>query len=270
MKPMRAAVIGVGVVASVALHVGVFAGVSRIQPKRVHAATVVAVVNQKRKPKPRSREEEEKKPDEPPKPPPQAKTTVPKQAPPKAAPPSPPPADAPPPVAAAPANAAPATGNYANLSGLSFGNGPGGIAVAPPAPVGGGGAAPTSSSPAPTRPVERSFGSNGSNGSKPAGAATGGDDGCTEAEVKAKASTQLNAPYSDDARSAGVGGKVHVKVTIDETGAVVDAKVTKGLGHGLDENAIATAKRWRFSPATRCGKAVASSKVISFVFELAE
>jgi protein TonB len=268
MKPMRAAIIGVGVAASVALHVGVFAGVSRIQPKRTHSATAVAVVNQKKKPKARSREEEEKKPDEPPKPPPEAKITVPKQAPAKAAPPPPPPADAPPPVAAAPANAAPATGNYASLGGLSFGNGPGGIAIAPPSPGGdGGAAAPPSSATPPTKPVEKSF---GSNGIKPAGPASGGDDGCTEAEVKAKETAQLNAPYSDDARAAGVGGKVHVKVTIDAAGAVVDAKVTKGLGHGLDENAIATAKRWRFSPATRCGKAVASSRVISFVFELAE
>jgi protein TonB len=261
---MRAAILGAGVAASVALHVAVFAGVSRIQPKRAHAATAVAVVNQKKKPKPK---EEEKKPDEPPKPPPEAKIIAPKQAPAKAAPP-PPPADAPPPVAAAPANAAPATGNYSNLSGLSFGNGPGGIAVAPPGPPGGGGgAAPTSSAIPPIKPVEKAF---GSNGSKPAAAAPGVDDGCTEAEVKAKETAQLNAPYSDDARSAGVGGKVHVKVTIDASGAVVDAKVTKGLGHGLYENAIATAKRWRFSPATRCGRAVASSKVISFVFELAE
>ncbi len=262
---MRAALVGVGVLGSVALHVAVFAGVSRIQPKRTHAATAVAVVNQKKKPKPKA---EEPKPDEPPKPPPEAKLSVPKPSPPKAAPPPPPPADAPTPVAAAAANAAPAQGNYANLSGLSFGNGPGGLAIAPPVPGGGGGAAaPPSSATPPARPVEKSF---GSNGSKPNVTAPGGDDGCTEAEVKARETAQLNAPYSDDARSAGVGGKVYVKVAIDAAGAVTDAKVTKGLGHGLDDNAIATAKRWRFTPATRCGKAVASTKVISFVFELAE
>jgi protein TonB len=261
---MRAVILSVGIAGSVALHVLVSVGVSRIQPKKVHGATAVAVVGQKKKPKPK---EDEKKPDEPPKPPPEPPKIIMPRAPKAAPPPTPPPADAPPPTPA-PAAATPNTGNYANLSGLSFGNGPGGIAVAPPSGGGGGGGggAPTSAPTAAPKQVEKSF---GSNGSKPvAGPDPAGD--CADPEVKARETAQLTAPYSDDARAAGVGGKVYVKVTIDASGNVTDAKVTKGLGHGLDENAVATAKRWKFSPATRCGKPVASTKVISFVFELAE
>ena len=36
---------------------------------------------------------------------------------------------------------------------------------------------------------------------------------------------------------------------------MIDVRIVQGLGHGLDESAVAAAKRWKFNPATRCGKA---------------
>ena len=46
--------------------------------------------------------------------------------------------------------------------------------------------------------------------------------------------------------------------------------LVSGLGHGTDESALAAAKRMSFSPATRCGKAVPSSFVISVRFALGD
>jgi protein TonB len=37
---------------------------------------------------------------------------------------------------------------------------------------------------------------------------------------------------------------------------VIDAKVVKGLGHGLDENAIVAVREWKYKPATRDDKPI--------------
>jgi protein TonB len=76
--------------------------------------------------------------------------------------------------------------------------------------------------------------------------------------------------YTDDARSAGIEGRVRVEISIDETGKVLSAKVVSGLGHGLDESAIDAAKRMSFSAATKCGTAVKSTFVLSMRFVLGE
>ena len=62
--------------------------------------------------------------------------------------------------------------------------------------------------------------------------------------------------------------KVEFRVGAD--GEVIDAKVLQGLGHGLDQAAIAAAKRWKFSPATRCGKPVESRHIVSMRFQLGD
>jgi periplasmic protein TonB len=63
--------------------------------------------------------------------------------------------------------------------------------------------------------------------------------------------------YPQAAREAGVEGKISVELLIDDKGKVIDAKVMKGLGFGLDELAVERAKTCSFEPATKEGKAVA-------------
>jgi TonB family protein len=46
-------------------------------------------------------------------------------------------------------------------------------------------------------------------------------------------------------------------------------RVVRGLGHGLDEAAIAAANKMRFKPALRNGQAVDSTAVVHVVFQLA-
>ena len=99
--------------------------------------------------------------------------------------------------------------------------------------------------------------------------AVAGDD-CAEDLVKAKPQGFVKPTYTDDARAAGIEGRVRVEVSLDETGKVLSARVVSGLGHGLDESAIDAAKRMAFNSATRCGKSVKSTFVVSMRFVLGE
>jgi protein TonB len=72
--------------------------------------------------------------------------------------------------------------------------------------------------------------------------------------------------FTDAARMAGVQGKVILELIVNETGEVTDARVVKGLGYGLDEAALAAAKKYRFAPATQAGRAVAFKFVLAMRF----
>jgi len=74
--------------------------------------------------------------------------------------------------------------------------------------------------------------------------------------------------YTDEAREAAVEGRVRVRITVDATGRVSDAQVLAPLGYGLDESALAAVREASFEPATRCGRAVSTTFVISVRFTL--
>ena len=88
-------------------------------------------------------------------------------------------------------------------------------------------------------------------------------DGCAEEPTKPKSIDRAQPQYTDDARSANIEGVVSVEFRIGPDGQVIDARIVKGLGHGLDEAALAAAKRWRFNPSTRCGKPVEAKHVVN-------
>lgn len=93
-------------------------------------------------------------------------------------------------------------------------------------------------------------------------------DECAEPLIKARPQAVPQPSYSNAARAANVEGKVRVRVHIDESGRVTGVELVSGLGHGLDEAALASARAARFAPATRCGKPVASNFVIAMRFVL--
>lgn len=64
----------------------------------------------------------------------------------------------------------------------------------------------------------------------------------------------------------GVSGKVIVEITIDELGNVIDTKLLQGLHPTIDAKVIATLKQWRFRPATRDGRAIASKQDALFTY----
>ena len=63
--------------------------------------------------------------------------------------------------------------------------------------------------------------------------------------------------YTAAARAAGVEGTVELELVVDVDGSSRDIRVLRGLGHGLDEAAVAVLKRCRFRPGTRRGEPVA-------------
>jgi protein TonB len=71
-----------------------------------------------------------------------------------------------------------------------------------------------------------------------------------------------------EAQQAEIEGVVLIEVTIDPSGSVVDARVIRGLGYGLDEAALRAAKAWTFQPAMRCGRPIVGHKKIPFRFTL--
>jgi TonB family protein len=64
----------------------------------------------------------------------------------------------------------------------------------------------------------------------------------------------------------GFEGDVVVEITIDEQGNITQKTLVRGLGRGLDEQAIAVLQNWRFRPATRDGIAIASKQDVYFHF----
>jgi TonB family protein len=57
---------------------------------------------------------------------------------------------------------------------------------------------------------------------------------------------KIEPSWTDEARQAGVSGMVLVSFRVDAEGMARDLSVTRGLGHGLDENAIEAVRQWRF------------------------
>jgi TonB family protein len=75
--------------------------------------------------------------------------------------------------------------------------------------------------------------------------------------------------YSEEARRLRLEGEVLVEVLFPAAGPAYVLRVLKGLGHGLDENAMAAVQGIRFRPAKRAGQAVDSSAIVHIVFQIA-
>lgn len=74
--------------------------------------------------------------------------------------------------------------------------------------------------------------------------------------------------YPQEAKQAGIQGKVFVLALIDEEGNVDGAKVIKGIGYGCDEAALNAVKSVKFTPALTSGKPVKVQVTIPIFFKL--
>ncbi len=99
----------------------------------------------------------------------------------------------------------------------------------------------------------------------------------TESSVRAAAEeepatlvSKVEPRYPESARRSGVEGTVLLDATIDETGAVRDLQVLRGLPLGLSEAAVEAVSRWKYRPARGRGVPVTSHKTIRIVFRLGE
>jgi TonB family protein len=94
------------------------------------------------------------------------------------------------------------------------------------------------------------------------------------AEVSSKAvpAEILSKPtpiYTQEARNLRIEGEVLLEVVLEASGSLHIVRVVRGLGHGLDDNAVKAAEQIRFKPATRDGQPADSTVVLHIIFQLA-
>ncbi|MFZ0958846.1 MAG: TonB family protein [Candidatus Sulfotelmatobacter sp.] len=75
--------------------------------------------------------------------------------------------------------------------------------------------------------------------------------------------------YTEEARKQKVEGEVLVEAVLEASGKVKVLRVVRGLGHGLDEEAVKEAGQLRFKPALRDGQPSDSTVVLHVVFQIA-
>jgi TonB family protein len=78
-----------------------------------------------------------------------------------------------------------------------------------------------------------------------------------------------NPVYTDEARNLKLEGEVLLEVEFAANGQLHVNRVVRGLGHGLDEAAIAAANKMKFKPAMRSGQPMDSTAVVHVMFQMA-
>jgi TonB family protein len=75
--------------------------------------------------------------------------------------------------------------------------------------------------------------------------------------------------YTQEAKSLRIEGEVQLEVVLEASGGLRVLRVVRGLGHGLDDNAVKAAQQIHFKPAMRNGQPADSTVVLHIVFQLA-
>jgi TonB family protein len=87
--------------------------------------------------------------------------------------------------------------------------------------------------------------------------------------VPAEIISKPTPAYTQEARSLRIEGEVLLEVILEASGGLRVVRVVRGLGHGLDDNAVKAAEQIRFKPATRNGQPADSTVVLHIIFQLA-
>jgi len=93
-----------------------------------------------------------------------------------------------------------------------------------------------------------------------------------EAAARAVPAEILSKPtpiYTSEARSLRIEGEVLLEVVLEASGNLRVVRVVRGLGHGLDDNAVKAAEQIRFKPAMRDGQPTDSTVVLHIIFQMA-
>ena len=86
--------------------------------------------------------------------------------------------------------------------------------------------------------------------------------------TRAKATYQRNPEYSDRAARKKIHGTVSLSIIVTAEGMVRDPQVTRSLDKDLDKNALECVKKWKFEPATKDGKPVATHVAVEVSFNV--
>jgi len=88
---------------------------------------------------------------------------------------------------------------------------------------------------------------------------------------KADYRTNPSPQYPDVSRERGDEGTVILRVRVDKEGRPTDIRVRESSGYDrLDDEAVDTVKRWRFTPAEHAGVKIRSTVLIPIRFRLNE
>jgi len=79
---------------------------------------------------------------------------------------------------------------------------------------------------------------------------------------------EVKADFTESARRRQLAGDVVLEIVVKRDGSVGQITVTKGLGEGLDQRAIAAVRQWQFAPARRLGEPVDVLVEVSVEFKL--
>jgi TonB family protein len=75
--------------------------------------------------------------------------------------------------------------------------------------------------------------------------------------------------YTQEARSMRIEGEVLLEAVLEASGSLHVVRVVRGLGHGLDDNAVKAAEQIHFKPAMKDGQPTDSTVVLHIIFQLA-
>jgi len=75
--------------------------------------------------------------------------------------------------------------------------------------------------------------------------------------------------YTEEARRQRIEGEVLLEILFAASGQLRVLATVRGLGHGLNESAIAAAEAIRYRPAERKGVLADSTAIVHIVFQLA-
>ncbi len=75
--------------------------------------------------------------------------------------------------------------------------------------------------------------------------------------------------YTQEAKSLRIEGEVLLEAVLEASGGLRVVRVVRGLGHGLDDNAVKAAQQIHFKPAIRNGQPADSTVVLHIIFQLA-
>ena len=79
---------------------------------------------------------------------------------------------------------------------------------------------------------------------------------------------QVAPQFSEAARAAKYEGTVTLKLVVDENGTPRYIRVTKPIGHGLDEEAMRAVKQWVFAPLEKEGNSAPTDIVVQVNFHM--
>ena len=89
-------------------------------------------------------------------------------------------------------------------------------------------------------------------------------------DVQPKPAYQAPPIFPFELRRAGIGGEATVEFVIDADGAVRNATVLKSTHPAIGESAAEAVSQWKFEPAQKDGRAVATRTQVPIVFTLSE